>query len=82
MKTQEKQVSNWLLSGQAKVVLKVSSESELEELYKKANEFGMPTCFVRDAGKTQLETGTATVLGIGPAEVEKLDSITGHLKLL
>lgn len=82
LKSQEKQVLNWLSSGQAKVVLKVSSESELKDVFKKANEAGICTSLIRDAGKTQLDSGTATVLGIGPAEVEKLDSITGHLKLL
>lgn len=60
----------------------MSSESELKDVFKKANEAGICTSLIRDAGKTQLDSGTATVLGIGPAEVEKLDSITGHLKLL
>jgi len=82
MKSQEKVVANWLKCGQPKVVLKISSESELELLHQKAVTSGLTSYVVRDAGKTQLDAGTATVLGIGPGDKELLDLITGNLKLL
>lgn len=39
-------------------------------------------CLIRDAGRTQIAAGSATVLAIGPALVAEIDAITGHLKLL
>jgi len=72
----------WLAQGMKKVVLKVGSEKELLELYEKARKKKLPCALIKDAGLTQLEPGTVTALGIGPAEDEKIDEITGGLKLL
>ena len=43
---------------------------------------GIVTAMVRDAGHTQVTSGTATVLGMGPAPSEVFSKITGKLKLL
>ncbi len=43
---------------------------------------GIPTILVKDAGLTQIAPHTNTVLALGPASAEKLDRVTGHLKLL
>lgn len=72
----------WIEEGQKKVVLKVDRLEELLILTEKARAMGLPYCLVEDAGLTQLEKGTATALGIGPAPEEVIDSITGGLKLL
>lgn len=72
----------WLVQGMKKVVLKAESEKELLELYEKARKKKLPCTLIKDAGLTQLEPGTITALAIGPAEDEKIDEITGHLKLL
>jgi len=72
----------WLKEGMKKIVLKVNSEKELLEIYEKAKNAKLPCEIIRDAGHTQLEPGTITALGIGPAEDEKIDKITGNLKLL
>ena len=71
----------WRREGAKKVVVKVNSEEELMEVFRKALELGLPVVLIRDAGLTQLPPGTPTAVGIGPAEEEKLDSITGELKL-
>lgn len=73
---------NWVLTGQPKIVLKVDSIEELKEIFNKAEEEGVLVKGVLDAGRTQLEAGTETVIGIGPDDAEKIDKIVGHLKLL
>jgi PTH2 family peptidyl-tRNA hydrolase len=47
-----------------------------------ANLRGLNYYLVHDAGRTQIAAGSATVLAIGPALVEDIDTLTGHLKLL
>uniref|UniRef100_A0A6V7JUE1 peptidyl-tRNA hydrolase n=1 Tax=Bracon brevicornis TaxID=1563983 RepID=A0A6V7JUE1_9HYME len=72
----------WMVLGQPKIVLKVSGEKNLKELAKDAKNRGLIAVVIRDAGKTQLEPGTASVLGIGPGPNSVVDSVTSHLKLL
>ena len=72
----------WFDEGQCKVVVKVASERELEELKKKADELGLDSAIVHDRGLTQVEPGTATCVGIGPAPADLVDKITGTLPLL
>ena len=73
--------SKWW-AGQAKIVLKVNSESELEKIKRDAIEMGLPWAEVTDAGHTQIAPGTFTCLSIGPAPEEQIDKITSELKLL
>lgn len=77
-------LKSWLFSGQPKIVLKVqeNSESVLKELHQVAKEQNLNSCLIYDAGRTQVEKGTLTVLGIGPANSSCLDNITKGLKLL
>jgi PTH2 family peptidyl-tRNA hydrolase len=55
---------------------------ELEEINEKGHFHNLPTAIVRDAGLTQLESGTATCVGIGPAPTQIINKITNELKLL
>lgn len=72
----------WKEEGQPKVVLKVESESGLRDLFKKAKAAGLPAALIEDRGLTQVDPGTVTCAGIGPAPDPDIDSITGKLKLL
>ncbi|MDG6990220.1 MAG: peptidyl-tRNA hydrolase [Nitrososphaerota archaeon] len=72
----------WKEGGQAKIVLKVSSEEDLLAVFQKARASGLPTSLIEDRGLTQVEPGTATCVGVGPAPDADVDSITGKLKLL
>lgn len=72
----------WKNTGQKKVVLKVSSMEELNEVVLKLEKNKIPFFLIRDAGLTQLAPGTTTALGIGPALTTDLDRVTGDLKLL
>jgi PTH2 family peptidyl-tRNA hydrolase len=69
-------------TGQEKIVLKVNSLKELEEVKQGAIELGLPWSEVTDAGHTQIAPGTFTCLSIGPAPEELVDKITSNLKLL
>eukprot|EP01111_Echinosteliopsis_oligospora_P012056 TRINITY_DN409_c2_g1_i1.p1 TRINITY_DN409_c2_g1~~TRINITY_DN409_c2_g1_i1.p1 ORF type:complete len:178 (-),score=52.03 TRINITY_DN409_c2_g1_i1:80-613(-) len=72
----------WEICGQAKVVVKVQSESDLLELQESAKKEKVNSYLVLDAGKTQIESGSATVLAVGPSTHALVNRITGHLKLL
>ena len=73
--------SEWW-KGQEKIVLKVSNLKELEQVKQDAIEIGVPWSEVTDAGHTQIAPGTVTCISLGPAPEEKIDKITGDLKLM
>jgi PTH2 family peptidyl-tRNA hydrolase len=72
----------WMDEGQCKVVVKVNSESELDHLRREAVGLGLVAEIIHDRGLTQVEPGTATCVGIGPAPAEIVDKVTGELPLL
>lgn len=72
----------WERQGQMKVALQVKSEDELEVLQAQAISLGVTAEVIADAGRTQIASGSHTVLGIGPAPKSVIDKITGSLKLL
>lgn len=75
-------LKEWLTAGMPKIVLATNSEEELLGYYHQAMENNMPAELIKDAGKTVVEAGTVTCIGIGPANEAQIDSITGALKLL
>lgn len=72
----------WFSSGQKKIVLKVSCEKELLDIYQQALTLGLPVALVKDAGLTEIPPGTLTAVAIGPAPSNLIDTITGRLKTL
>lgn len=72
----------WKKEGQKKIVVFCKDEKELLLLKKEAEEEKLPIALVIDAGLTHLKRGTKTCLGMGPATEEKIDRITGKLKLV
>lgn len=75
-------LSRWEKYGQAKIAVQIKSQDELLELRRKARNMGLTAEVIQDAGRTQIEAGSMTVLGVGPAPKSLVDQITGHLKLL
>ncbi|RKF79561.1 putative mitochondrially-localized peptidyl-trna hydrolase [Golovinomyces cichoracearum] len=73
---------SWERQGQAKITLQVKSEDELISLQAVALSLGIVAEIITDAGRTQIESGSHTVLGIGPAPKSIIDQVTGNLKLL
>ena len=77
-----KLLDRWENQGSRKVVLKVSSEEELVDIISKAKAKGLYATTIRDAGLTQIASGSMTVGVIGPATDTIIDEVSGHLKLL
>jgi len=75
-------VKKWEKEGSKKIVLKVRDASELRIIENMIKKDKLVSFLVRDAGLTQVKTSTITALGIGPVEEERIDKITGKLKLL
>ncbi len=74
--------SEWDSCGQKIAVLKVEDERALFEFKAVADRQGIINSIVCDAGRTEIEPGTYTCLGIGPEKQSVLDKITGGLKML
>mmetsp|Transcript_8502 Transcript_8502/g.8442 ORF Transcript_8502/g.8442 Transcript_8502/m.8442 type:complete len:177 (+) Transcript_8502:207-737(+) len=74
-------VAIWEASGEKAVCLKCLNEEEMLALETAALDAGLPAHSVIDAGRTQILAGSRTVLAIGPAEISRIDSLTGKLRL-
>ena len=72
----------WIMEGQRKIAVKVKNEKELLKFKEYAVDLGLPNSLIVDKGLTEIPAGTITCLGIGPAPSEKIDRLTGELKLL
>lgn len=73
----------WIRGVFAKVVVGCDSKKELYDLAEKAALANIPIAIIEDLGLTEFHgEKTITALAIGPGESEKIDKITGHLKLL
>jgi peptidyl-tRNA hydrolase, PTH2 family len=62
--------------------VQIKSQDEIMELMGKARSLGITAEVIADAGRTQIEAGSLTVLGVGPAPRSMVDKVTSHLKLL
>jgi peptidyl-tRNA hydrolase len=71
----------WLEAGMPKVVVECGSEQELLDILARAETAGLAVMLVRDAGRTVVQAGTPTCVGIGPDLAENIDPITGSLRL-
>lgn len=74
--------NRWNSRGGAKIVLGISSEEELLSIAEEARRASLPYTIVRDAGRTEIPSGSQTVVAIGPAPKPLIDIITGKLRLL
>lgn len=81
-KTYPKTMEGWLREGQKKVVVKVPGLKEIYQLERMARESDIIHKIITDAGRTEVEPGTITCLGLGPEKDSILDDITGELSLM
>lgn len=72
----------WLRDGMPKIVLRGDSEADLRQLLQAAQAAGLPAALIEDAGHTVVDAGTVTCLGLGPADDDAINRLTGDRKLL
>jgi len=82
MKSDKQLVSAWREEGGKKVVLKVDDDKQMLAFKELCARAGLKTALIIDAGHTVLAPGTMTCLGVGPDSEEKIDKVTGKLKMM
>ena len=82
LKSDKKVIEAWKKQGGKKVVLKIADEKELIKYMSMLENEGIKVALIKDAGHTVVEPGTITCLGVGPDSEEKIDRITGKLKMV
>jgi len=82
LNSSKKNIEEWKSEGAKKVIVYVNSKRELLQLQRKAKSLKLVATIIKDAAKTFFKRPTITCLGIGPDTEEKLDRITGDLKML
>lgn len=75
-------VYEWITGKFTKAVVYVETDIELAAIYTKAQEAGLATTIITDAGLTEFNgIPTLTAVGVGPDDIELINKITGHLPL-
>lgn len=59
------------------IVLRAETLDEILSIIDEAADAGVPTAFTRDAGKTEVPSGTLTAAAIGPVEKGRLLGLKG-----
>lgn len=73
----------WINNKFAKIVVRVDSLEELLTVHENAQKAGIRTALIQDDGRTEFHgEPTYTCCAIGPDFPDRIDPITGHLKLM
>ncbi len=75
-------LNHWKEFGAKKIVLRCKDLNDIKHTHHECKTFKIPSIMISDAGHTQVDPGTITVLGIGPEISDKLNKITGNFKLM
>ena len=75
-------LEEWRNTGSRKIVCQVSNLEEMKRMYGEARTLGLVSEMISDAGKTEIPSGTITVLGLGPGPRRLIDALTKDLPLL
>jgi PTH2 family peptidyl-tRNA hydrolase len=82
LKSHKDDLTKWKNEGMKKIVLKVENKEELLKYFNLAKDHGLVASLITDAGRTVVEPGTITCVGIGPDKEEKVDAVTSSLKMV
>lgn len=76
-------MARWMNGLFTKIVVGGENLADVVNAYEEAKRQNIPCALIIDAGLTEFNgTPTITCCAIGPDNQEKIDKITGHLKLL
>ena len=81
IKMNNQYLEDWEKTGTKKITLKCKNQKELHDFRVKCEKNELPYTIIKDAGKTQVQAGSETVLALF-GESKKLDQLTGQLKLM
>ena len=70
----------WQEFGEPVIVVRANTKEELEEAHSRAHARSVPVFPIRDAGRTEVDPGTLTVLAVGPGPAPRIDQVTGKLR--
>ncbi|MBT6995456.1 peptidyl-tRNA hydrolase [Candidatus Woesearchaeota archaeon] len=82
LNSNKQKVLAWRKIGMKKVILKVDDLKELLKYQRLAKKEKLVASIIKDAGKTEIPSGTITCLGIGPDKEEIIDKVTNKLKII
>ena len=82
LRSHKDDIKKWRDEGMAKIVLKVENEKELLSYKRRCEDAGLVCALITDAGHTEIPANTITCLGVGPAREDKIDAVTGNLKMM
>ena len=77
-----KKLKDWRTNGARKIVVAAPSLDALKRLFGDAQAQGITAYMVRDAGHTEISSGTVTVVGLGPDTRHNIDKLTGGFSLV
>jgi PTH2 family peptidyl-tRNA hydrolase len=76
----ETHAQGWADNDYPHLLYKANSEDQLHAIAKQAQAEKVNWYLVADAGRTQIDPGSKTVLGVGPCTREKLEKVTSDLQ--
>ena len=78
-----KPVRSWIENGFTKICLAADTEDQIYLIAAHAKHLGIECNVIKDSGKTEFKgKPTVTCLALGPDYSDRIDVITGNLKLL
>jgi len=79
-KSEKRLLERWKNDNARKICLEIEDLSALQRLAGQAQAANLITHIVKDAGHTEIPSGTVTVLGIGPGPRRSIDALVQDLK--
>lgn len=77
----KKKIKEWIDEGEAIITVKAKNEKTFDFICQQAKKYNVFYYVVEDAGCTQVTYGSRTVCLLGPDTSEKMNKISGQLKL-